>query len=48
MPVMYPLQVGGCRLGLGFTYKLLHDRFGFDFGERYHRDLDYRMSNTCN
>lgn len=47
MPVMYPSQTfGRYRLGLGLTYKLLHDRFGFDFGERYHRDLDYRIQTT--
>ncbi len=46
MPIMYPLSVGPCRLGLGFTYQLLHDRFGFDFAERYHRDLDYRIKTT--
>ncbi len=44
MPVMYSMQTfGRFRLGLGLTYKLLHDRFGFAFGERYHRDLDYRV-----
>jgi hypothetical protein len=43
---MYPLRVGQRRLGLGFAYKLLHDRFGFDFGERYHRDLDFRIETT--
>ena len=47
MPVMYPMQTfGRFRLGLGLTYKLLHDRFGFAFGERYHRDLDYRVATT--
>ena len=47
MPISYPLHSPGrYQLGLGFTYKLLHDRFGFDFGERYHRDLDYRIETT--
>jgi hypothetical protein len=47
MPIIYPMRaVGRQRLGLGITYKLLHDRFGFDLGERYHRDLDYRVQTT--
>jgi hypothetical protein len=47
MPVPYPMQTfGRFRLGLALTYKLLHDRFGFDFGERYHRDLDQRIRTT--
>jgi hypothetical protein len=47
MPIVYPLRTfGRYRLGLGITYKLLHDRFGFDFGERYHRDLDHRIKTT--
>jgi hypothetical protein len=37
---------GRFRLGLGITYKLLHERFGFDLGERYHRDLDHRIRTT--
>jgi hypothetical protein len=47
MSLPYPMQTfGRFRLGLALTYKLLHDRFGFDFGERYHRDLDYRIRTT--
>jgi hypothetical protein len=47
MPIVYPMRpFGRQRLGLGITYKLLHDRFGFDLGERYHRDLDYRIKTT--
>jgi hypothetical protein len=47
MPITYPTQaVGRFRLGLALTYTLVHDRFGFDFGERYHRDLDYRIRTT--
>ena len=47
MPVTYPSQkFGRYRLGLGLTYKLIHDRFGFDLGERYHRDLEYRIKTT--
>jgi hypothetical protein len=39
-------QFGRYRLGLAVTYKLLHDRFGFDFGERYHQDLPHRIRTT--
>jgi hypothetical protein len=47
MPLVYPMRTfGRYRLGMGITYKLLHDRFGFQFGERYHRDLDYRIKTT--
>ena len=47
MPVTYAKQTfGRYGLGLGLTYKLIHDRFGFDFAERYHRDLDYRIKTT--
>ena len=47
MPIVYPLKTfGRFRLGMGITYKLLHDRFGFNFGERYHRDLDCRIQTT--
>ena len=47
MPVTYPRQTfGRYGLGLGLTYQLIHDRFGFDLGERYHRDLDYRIQTT--
>lgn len=37
---------GRFSLRMGLTYKLAHDRFGFDLGERYHRDLDYRIQTT--
>lgn len=47
MPIVYPMQTfGRYRLGLALTYKLIHDRFGFDLGERYHLDLDYRIKTT--
>ena len=47
MPIPYPTHAfGRFRLGLAFTYRLLHERFGFDLGERYHRDLDYRIQTT--
>ena len=37
---------GRFTLRMGLTHKLAHDRFGFDMGERYHRDLDYRIQTT--
>ena len=47
MPIPYPLQTfGRFRLGLALTYKLVHDRFGFDLGERYHLDVDHRIQTT--
>jgi hypothetical protein len=47
MPITYPMQsLGRYRLGLALTYKLVHDRFGFNLGERYHRDLDHRIRTT--
>lgn len=47
MPIPYPMQTfGRYRLGLALTYKLIHDRFGFDLGERYHRDLEHRIQTT--
>ena len=47
MPLFYPTQTfGRCRLGLGLTYQLVHNLFGVDLGERYHRDLDHRIQTT--
>jgi hypothetical protein len=47
MSLCYPMQkFGRFGLSLGLTYKLVHDRFGFDPGERYHRDLDHRIRTT--
>ncbi len=47
MPVCYPLQkLGRYPLGMALTYQLLHDRFGFDLGQRYHRDVDHRVETT--
>ena len=47
MPLPYPMQAfGRYKLGLALTYKLIHDRFGFDLGERYHLDLDHRIRTT--
>lgn len=45
--IPYPSQTyGRYKLGLALTYQLVHERFGFDFGERYHLDLDYRIRTT--
>jgi hypothetical protein len=47
MPIVYPMRTfSRQRLGLGITHKLLHDRFGFNLGARYHGDLDYRIKTT--
>jgi len=47
MPIPYPMQTfGSYPLGLALTHKLLHDRFGFDFGEPYHLDVDHRIRTT--
>jgi len=47
VPVAYPMQnLGRYRLGMALTYQLLHDRFGFDLGRRYHRDVDHRIKTT--
>ena len=47
MPIPYPMQTfGRFKLGLALTYQLVHDRFGFDFGERYHRDVEHRIQTT--
>ncbi len=47
MPLPYPMQTfGRYKLGLALTYKLVHDRFGFDLGERYHLDVDHRIQTT--
>ena len=47
MPLPYPMQAfGRYKLGLALTYKLIHDRFGFDLGERYHLDSDHRIRTT--
>lgn len=47
MPIPYPMQTfGRFKLGLALTYQLVHDRFGVDFGERYHRDVEHRIQTT--
>ncbi|MBI4027377.1 MAG: hypothetical protein HY360_20495 [Verrucomicrobia bacterium] len=47
MPLVYPLQrFGRFQLGLGLTTRLLHEKFGADFGERYHKDVEHRLRMT--
>jgi hypothetical protein len=44
VPLFYPVQrFGRFGLGMGLTARLLHDRFGLDVGERFHRDLLHRV-----
>lgn len=44
MPLFYPTaRIGRYGLGLGLTPRLLHERFGLDLGERFHRDILYRI-----
>ncbi len=44
MSLFYPMQTHG-RFGLtlGLTPSLLHERYGLDFGERFHRDIAWRV-----
>jgi hypothetical protein len=45
MPLFYPAQrFGRFGLAMGLTSALLHERFGLDFGERFHRDILFRVS----
>lgn len=50
MAITYPsvnlCDCGRFRLGLGFNYGFLHQRWGFDLGERYHQDPEYRIRTT--
>ncbi|MEW6359872.1 MAG: hypothetical protein AB1696_26280 [Planctomycetota bacterium] len=44
MPIPYPVQkIGRYGLGLGFCYALLHQKFGVDLGERFHKDAEHRL-----
>jgi len=44
VPLFYPTQrVGRFGLGMGLTPRLLHERFGLDLGERFHKDILYRI-----
>jgi hypothetical protein len=45
VPIFYPAQrFGRFGLAMGLTSALLHRRFGLDFGERFHRDILFRVS----
>jgi hypothetical protein len=44
MPLFYPpLRHGRFRLAMGITSRLLHDRYGADFGVTFHRDVVRRV-----
>ncbi len=44
MPLFYPPQrFGRFGLAMGLASRLLHERFGLDLGERFHRDILYRI-----
>jgi len=44
MAIHYPMQTfGRFRLGMGITYALIREKFGFELGERYHLDLEHRI-----
>ena len=44
MSIHYPMQQHGqFGLGMGITFEVLHERFGFDLGERYHADFEHRI-----
>jgi hypothetical protein len=44
VPLFYPTaRIGRFGLAMGLTARLLHERFGLDLGERFHRDILYRI-----
>jgi hypothetical protein len=44
VPLFYPTErIGRFGLGMGLTPRLLHERFGLDLGERFHRDVLHRI-----
>lgn len=44
MSLVYPVRrYGRFGLALGLTPRLLHERFGLDLGERFHRDIIHRI-----
>jgi hypothetical protein len=44
MSLFYPLQRHGrFAVGYGLTPSLLHERYGLDYGERFHRDMAWRV-----
>jgi uroporphyrinogen-III decarboxylase len=47
MAIVYPAQsFGSFKLGMGFNFRFIHSKFGFDLGERFHKDPDYRIGTT--
>ncbi len=45
MSLFYPAQeFGRFSLSIGLTPSLLHARYGLDYGERFHRDIAWRVS----
>ena len=45
MSLFYPMQTyGGFGLSYGLTPSLLHSRYGLDYGERFHRDIEWRIA----
>src|SRR5512147_2037153 len=44
MSLFYPaLSFGRHSLSIGLTPSLLHKRYGLDYGERFHRDIAWRV-----
>jgi hypothetical protein len=44
MPLFYaPQNFGSFGLSMGLTPRLLRERFGLDYGERFHKDILYRI-----
>jgi hypothetical protein len=50
MAIIYPMRDlcdgGKFRLGLGFNFLFLNRTWGFDLGERFHKDPEYRVRTT--
>jgi len=47
MAIVYPAQsFGAFKLGMGFNFGFIHSKFGFDLGERFHKDPEYRVKTT--
>jgi hypothetical protein len=47
MPIFYPTQwFGRFGLSLAVTYQLVHSRYGVDMGERYHKDIRFRIETS--
>jgi len=47
MPHFYPMQrIGDFGLILAFSHKFLHEKYGVDMGQRYHKDIAFRVKAT--